>query len=520
MEFDRDLRSIQEARDLMRNAVAAQKQFAEFDQTQVDRICEAMCAACMANAEPLAKMANEETGFGRWEDKVLKNQLGSKIVWDSIKEMKTIGVLAEDPVSKTMDVAVPVGVVVALIPSTNPTSTVMYKTLISLKAGNAIVISPHPGAMNCILATVKVLQDAAKKAGAPDHLIQVVETPSKQSTETLMKHPDTGMILATGGEAMVRAAYSSGNPALGVGPGNGPCFIEKTADIPLAVKRIFDSETFDNGTICASEQSIIVERCSKDAVVAELERQGGYFMTKDESDRVAKFIMRANNTMNPAIVGKDVQRIADMAGISIPAGTRVLLTEHTGIGKDQPYSREKLCPILAFFVVDSWEEACEKALELLHNEGSGHTMCLHSRDERIIREFALKKPVSRVLVNTPGALGGVGATTGLPPALTLGCGSVGGSATSDNVGPMNLINVRRLAYGLLELEDLRSGRTIPSKESEVVRSASGGSPQKPPKAKGSYLANGPAYLGNAAHSVEVTTSQPYNRIIKNGNHTR
>ena len=488
MEFDRDLRSIQEARDLMRNAVAAQKQFAEFDQTQVDRICEAMCAACMANAEPLAKMANEETGFGRWEDKVLKNQLGSKIVWDSIKEMKTIGVLAEDPVSRTMDVAVPVGVVVALIPSTNPTSTVMYKTLISLKAGNAIVISPHPGAMNCILATVKVLQDAAKKA--------------------------------TGGEAMVRAAYSSGNPALGVGPGNGPCFIEKTADIPLAVKQIFDSETFDNGTICASEQSIIVERCSKDAVVAELERQGGYFMTKDESDRVAKFIMRANNTMNPAIVGKDVRRIADMAGITIPAGTRVLLTEHTGIGKDQPYSREKLCPILAFFVVDSWEEACEKALELLHNEGSGHTMCLHSRDERIIREFALKKPVSRVLVNTPGALGGVGATTGLPPALTLGCGSVGGSATSDNVGPMNLINVRRLAYGLLELEDLRSGRTIPSKESEVVRSASGGSPQKPPKAKGSYLANGPAYLGNAAHSVEVTTSQPYNRIIKNGNHTR
>ncbi len=258
MEFDRDLRSIQEARDLMKNAVAAQKQFAEFDQTQVDRICEAMCAACMANAETLAKMANEETGFGRWEDKVLKNQLGSKIVWDSIKDMKTIGVLAEDPVSKTMDVAVPVGVVVALIPSTNPTSTVMYKTLISLKAGNAIVISPHPGAMNCILATVKVLQDAARAAGAPDHLIQVVGTPSKQSTETLMKHPDTGMILATGGEAMVRAAYSSGNPALGVGPGNGPCFIEKTADIPLAVKRIFDSETFDNGTICASMTKFVI----------------------------------------------------------------------------------------------------------------------------------------------------------------------------------------------------------------------------------------------------------------------
>lgn len=511
MEFEKDLRSIQEARDLMKNAVIAQREFAEFDQQQVDRICEAMTEACLRNAEPLAKMAQEETGFGRWEDKVLKNQLGSKIVWDSIKDMKTIGVLSEDSAAKTMDVAVPVGVVVALIPSTNPTSTVMYKTLISLKAGNAIVISPHPGAMNCILSTVRILQDAARGAGAPEHLIQVVETPSKQSTETLMKHPDTGMILATGGEAMVRAAYSSGNPALGVGPGNGPCFIEKSADIPLAVKRIFDSETFDNGTICASEQSIIVENCIKAKVVEELERQGGYFMTKEESDKVAAFIMRANNTMNPAIVGKDVQRIAAMAGIAIPPGTRVLLTEHTGIGKDQPYSREKLCPILAFFAVDTWEEACEKALELLNNEGSGHTMCLHSRDERIIREFALKKPVSRVLVNTPGALGGVGATTGLPPALTLGCGSVGGSATSDNVGPMHLINIRRLAYGLLELDDLRSGKTAATAPEAKPFASAGTSP----KGTGSYLRNGPAYLGNGnSGKVTVTTSQPFNKVIK------
>lgn len=518
MEFDKDLRSIQEARNLMKNAVEAQKRFAEFDQAHVDRICAAMVKACLENAEPLAKMAQEETGFGRWEDKILKNRLGSEIVWNSIKDLKTIGVLSEDSVNKTMEVAVPVGVVVALIPSTNPTSTTMYKSIISLKAGNAIVISPHPGAMNCILSTVRILQKAARSAGAPEHLIQVVETPSRQSTETLMKHRDTGMILATGGEAMVRAAYSSGNPALGVGPGNGPCFIEKSADIPLAVKRIFDSETFDNGTICASEQSIIVERCSKEAVVAELERQGGYFMTKEESDKVAKFMMRANNTMNPAIVGRDAATIADMAGIRIPAGTRVLLTEHTGIGKNQPYSREKLCPILAFFTVDSWEEACEKALELLHNEGSGHTMCLHSKDERIIREFALKKPVSRVLVNTPGALGGVGATTGLQPALTLGCGAVGGSATSDNVGPLNLINIRRLAYGLLELEDLRGGKTS-SVSAGDVRSGSGTSPKKArgtaqPKT-GAYLRNGPAYLGNGnSGGVTVTTSQPFNKVIK------
>lgn len=527
MEFDRDLRSIQEARDLMARAVTAQKQLAELDQAGVDRIVEAMCKACVKNAEPLAKMAQEETGFGRWQDKVLKNLLGSQTVYDSIKDMKTIGVLSEDPTTGVMEVAVPMGVIVALIPSTNPTSTTMYKTLISVKAGNSIVISPHPGAMNAILSTVKVLKDAALAAGAPEHLIQVVTTPSKQSTETLMKHPDTGMILATGGEAMVRAAYSSGNPALGVGPGNGPCFIEKSADIPLAVKRVFDSETFDNGTICASEQSIITERCTKDAVVAEFRRQGGYFMTKEESDRVAKFIMRANNTMNPAIVGKTAETIADMAGIAVPAGTKILLTEHTGIGKDQPYSREKLCPILAFFTVDSWEEACEKALELLNNEGSGHTMCLHSTDERIIREFALKKPVSRVLVNTPGALGGVGVTTGLPPALTLGCGAVGGSATSDNVGPMNLINIRRMARGLTDLRTIRAeaerrtGLTLEAAtEGSGFGTVTGTSPKETPKAKGTYLQHGPAYLGNAAHHIEVTTSQPYNTVMKNGKHSR
>ena len=517
MEFEKDLRSIQEARDLMSRAVTAQKQFAEWDQRQVDALIEAMCKACVKNAEPLARMAAEETGFGRWQDKVLKNLLGSQTIYESIKDMKTIGVLSEDPANKVMEVAVPVGVVVALIPSTNPTSTVMYKTLISLKAGNAIVISPHPGAMNCILATVRVLKDAARAAGAPEGLIGVVETPTKQSTETLMKHPDTGMILATGGEAMVRAAYSSGNPALGVGPGNGPCFIEQTADIPLAVKRIFDSETFDNGTICASEQSIITQACIKERVVAEVERQGGYFMSPEESDKVVKFIMRANNTMNPAIVGKPARYIADMAGISVPAGTKVLLTEHTGIGKDQPYSREKLCPILAFFTVDTWEEACEKALQLLSNEGSGHTLCLHSRDERIIREFALKKPVSRVLVNTPGALGGVGASTGLPPALTLGCGSVGGSATSDNVGPMNLLNIRRMAYGLTELDDIRAaGERLTGLRLEAA--TEGAAPIARTAGtrvtKQSYLRNGPAYLGNGnSGRVEVTTSQPFNKVI-------
>lgn len=456
MEYDKDLRSIQEARDLMKSAKQAQKQLAEYDQQQIDALVKAIADACIAEAEHLAKMAHEETGFGKWQDKVLKNLLGSRIVYDAIKDMKTVGVLKEDPVNKVTEIAVPVGVVVALIPSTNPTSTTMYKTLISLKAGNSIVISPHPNASGCIIETVRIMQEAARKAGAPDNVIQVVTTPTMQSTQELMKHPDTGVILATGGEAMVKSAYSSGNPALGVGPGNGPSFIERTADVPKAVKRILDSQTFDNGTICASEQSIITEACIKDQVIAEMKRQHFYFMNTEETAQVGKFIMRANNTMNPKIVGKCAQSIAKMAGISIPADTLVLVANDQGIGRDHPYSREKLCPILAFFVVNDWEEACDLSIRLLENEGSGHTMTMHTNDPEVVRKFGLRKPVSRVIVNTPGSLGGVGATTGLMPALTLGCGAVGGSATSDNIGPMNLINIRRVAYGLCELEDIRA----------------------------------------------------------------
>ncbi|NLL62713.1 MAG: acetaldehyde dehydrogenase (acetylating) [Ruminococcaceae bacterium] len=454
MEFDKDLRSIQEARNLISNAVVAQKQLAEWDQAKIDKLCKAVTDACVKEAVPLAKMAKDETGFGKWEDKVLKNLLGSKMVYDAIKDMKTVGILNDNKVDKVIEVAVPIGVVVALIPSTNPTSTVMYKVLISLKAGNAIIISPHPNAMNCILSTVKTIQDACRKVGAPENIVQVVMTPTRQATDTLMKHPDTGIILATGGDAMVRAAYSSGNPALGVGPGNGPCYIERTADISLAVKRLIDSKTFDNGTICASEQSIITESAIKEKVVSELKKQHCHFMTKEESEKVSHFIMRANNTMNPQIVGKTALEIADMAGIDVPSDTVILITEHTGIGKKYPYSREKLCPILAFFTVKNWEEACEKAIELLENEGTGHTMVMHTHDEKIIREFGKKKPVSRVLVNTPAALGGVGVTTNLFPSLTLGCGAIGGSATSDNVGPENLFNVRRVAYGTKELEEI------------------------------------------------------------------
>ena len=469
--MDRDLQSIQEVRDLVAKAKAAQAELAEFSQEKIDKICEAIAEAGAKNAERLAKMASEETGFGIWQDKILKNILGSTLTWNAIKDMKTVGIIREDKAKHLMEVAVPMGVVAALIPSTNPTSTVMYKSMISIKAGNSIVISPHPNAKNCILETYKIVAQAAKSAGAPDGIVQCVTIPSPEGTSALLKHKDVGIILATGGEAMVRAAYSSGHPALGVGPGNGPSYIEKSADIKEAVRRIFESKTFDNGTICASEQSIVTEECIKDQVIAEVKRQGGYFLNPEESDKLGRFIMRANGTMNPAIVGRSAKVIAEKVGLSVPEGTRILISPQSTVGKDNPYSREKLCPILAFYVEKDWESACER--------------CIHSQDESVIKEFALKKPVSRLLVNTNGSLGGVGATTGLAPALTLGCGAMGGSATSDNVGPLNLINIKRVAYGIKELADLRGGNPAP--EAPKAGSAQKAAPEPAAEAKGASM---------------------------------
>lgn len=451
--MDRDLLSIQQVRDLLQKAKEAQEKYSRFTQEEVDKVVAAMSFEVRKHSERLAKLANEETGFGKWQDKIIKNKFAAEVVYDSIKDMKTIGILSEK--ENLIEVAVPVGVVAGLIPSTNPTSTVIYKTLISLKAGNAIVISPHPNAKNCIIETVNILKKAAYEAGAPEGLIGVIELPTMEATAELMKHKNTALILATGGEAMVRAAYSSGTPAIGVGPGNGPAYIEKTADVRKAVKRIMDSKTFDNGVICASEQSIIVEPENKIAVMEEFKRQGGYFLTPEQSEKLGRFILRPNGTMNPQIVGKDAQTLAKLAGIEIPAGTRVLLSEQDTVSKTNPYSREKLTTILAFYTAENWEMACELAIKLLMNEGKGHTMILHTENRELVKEFALRKPVSRLLINTPGSLGGIGGTTELAPALTLGCGAVGGSSTSDNVTPMNLLNIRKIGWGVKELDDFR-----------------------------------------------------------------
>ncbi len=453
--YDKDLLSVQEVRDLVEKAKKAQQEFAQKSQEEVDAIVKSVAEAGVRNAKRLAKMAHEETGFGIEADKVIKNVFGSRGVYEAIKDMKTIGVLEVDEEKKTKKIAIPVGIVAGLIPSTNPTSTAFYKSEIALKGGNAIIFSPHPNAKNCIVEAVKVIRTAIAEAGGNEDLVSVITIPTIQATDMLMKHPDVAMILATGGSAMVRAAYSSGTPAIGVGPGNGPAYIEKTADVALAVKRIMDSKTFDNGTICASEQSVMCDCDMEPAVRVEMEKQGAYFLNDEQIAKLGKFILRANGTMNPQIVGKSAQVIADLAEIEIPEGTRVLVAKETGIGFGHPYSNEKLAPILGFYTAENYVEICELAQKILHYEGAGHTFSMHTKDPKIVDYFAARIPASRIMVNTPSALGGIGASTGMLPALTLGCGAIGGSATSENVGPQHLIDVRVVAEGLLEMDEIR-----------------------------------------------------------------
>lgn len=457
--IDKDLLSMQEVRELVEAAKEAQQELARMDQAQVDRIVRAIADAGVRNARRLAQMANEDTGFGIVDDKVIKNIFASRGVYEHIKDMKTIGEISRDDAKRLRTIAVPVGVIAGLIPSTNPTSTALYKAEIAIKAGNAIVFSPHPTALRCILETVKVIRQAVAEAGGNENLVSCITIPTMEATDNLMRHRDVAMILATGGSAMVRAAYSSGTPAIGVGPGNGPAYLEKTCDLPLAVKRILDSKTFDNGTICASEQSIVVERRMEGAVTAELKAQGAYLLDDEEHRLLSKFILRPNGTMNPAIVGKSVETVAKLAGLTrVPPTARVLVARETGVGPGYPYSNEKLGLILAYYVEDSEEAVLRRCVEILEWEGAGHTFAIHTEDADTAKRFAAAVPASRVLVNTPAALGGIGATTCLFPALTLGCGAVGGSSSSNNIGPLDLINIKRVAWGVKELEELRGNR--------------------------------------------------------------
>ncbi len=450
MEFDKDLAARQEARELAKAAQSAQRKLAEMTQQQLDGIVEAVAKAFAREASTLAEMAVSETGFGNAEDKITKNLFASQSVAKAVRGMKTVGVLREVPEQQLWEIGVPMGVIAAIVPSTNPTSTVCYKALIALKSGNAIVFSPHPKAIVCTRKAARIVAEAAEQAGAPKGSVACLSIPVMAGCQELMGAEQVCLILATGGPAMVRAAYSSGKPAIGVGAGNGPVYIHHSADVARAMQSILRSKTFDNGTVCASEQSIIVEKALEEEVRAEGQRQGFYFMNVQEAGQLAKLLFRPTGALNPEIVGKSALRLAELAGFSVPHSVKVLVAREQEAGPTRPYSMEKLCPVLAFFVMDSEEAVLAKSIEVLTHEGSGHTFAMHAGDQGVIRRFAEKIPVSRFLVNTPAALGGIGATTGLFPALTLGCGAAGGSSSSNNISPLDLINIRRVAWGTEE----------------------------------------------------------------------
>lgn len=461
MQFDHDLQSMQEMRNAVKQAKEAQFNYMAFTQEQVDEIVKKAADAAYAKSLYLARMAVEETGMGIVEHKKIKNEVGSKAVFESIKDEKTVGIIREDRVNKVSEIAYPYGVIAGIIPTTNPTSTAIFKALIALKTRNAIVVSPHPRAVKCTVEALKIVNEAAIQAGAPEGLIGWISKPSMSATNELMKHRDINLILATGGGGLVRAAYSSAKPAYGVGPGNVPCYIEKTAKVDQTVRMIIDSKSFDNGTICATEQSIVVDRNIKEMTMRELRNNGAYLLNNHEKAALEKVISPSPGKLNPDIVGQSAVKIAAMASIQVPEETRVLIAEETGVGKNIPFSIEKLSPVFALYTAESYQEAKEICLQLLNLGGRGHSLSIHTNDEAVAKDFALEMPVSRMMVNTLSSIGAVGATTGLMPSLTLGCGSFGGNITSDNVTARHLINIKRMAYGTKEV-------TIPKPASNSI----------------------------------------------------
>jgi acetaldehyde dehydrogenase (acetylating) len=362
--------------------------------------------------------------------------------------MKTVGVIARHEDRKVVEIAEPFGVVAGVVPSTNPTSTAIYKILISLKARCPIVLSPHPSAARCITRVAEVMCEAACKAGAPEGVINWMTTVSLEGTQELMKAREVAVILATGGMGLVRAAYSSGKPAYGVGPGNAPCFIERTANVAKAVEDIITGKTFDYGVLCSSPNSVILDEPIAQEAKREFQKRGGYFLSAAESDLLAKTLVTPQRLPNPKMVGKSAMVVAELAGIKAPDGTRVLIAELAGVGRDYPLSIEKLCPVLSSYIVRDWQEGCERSMQILRYGGMGHTMSIHSENEKVIMEFGLRKPAFRISVNTPSTFGSIGLTTGLDPSMTLGCGGWGGNITSDNISPKHLLNIKRLAWEL------------------------------------------------------------------------
>lgn len=471
---DIDLLSIQEARLLLKSGEQAGLGLAQLDQKQIDAIVEAMAGAVRESAEELARLAVEETGRGKVSDKTIKNLFASTDVYRYILSLKTCGVIAENKDKNVIDIGVPVGLIAAIVPTTNPTSTTIFKILAAIKGRNPIVISPHPQAVKCTVETARIMNEAAIKAGAPEHSIGWMETVTLEGTAELMRHKRTRMILATGGPGLVKAAYSSGKPAFGVGPGNVPAFIEKTADVEKAVKDVIAGKTFDNGLLCSSEQALICDAPVEQEILKELELNKAYIVTEKERALLEKVVVTPEGRLNSDVVGRSPQKISEMAGFSIESDIVCLVVRLQGVGREHPLSMEKLSPILALYVEDGWEAACQRCIDILSFGGLGHTMSIHSNDQEIIMEFGLHKPAYRVCVNTPSTHGSIGLTTGVPPSLTLGCGTPGGNITSDNITPLHLINVRRLAFETRPLTSLsfEQAEEIDPKSSEVKHESS------------------------------------------------
>ena len=448
MPHEQDPAAVEEVRSKVEKAYAAWLTYRHFTQERIDAIVEKIAAAGREHARRLAAMAVEETSYGNADDKVAKNLLAAEWLPRAMRGMKTVGLLREIPEQKVVEYGVPVGVIAAIVPTTNPTSTAIYKVLISLKAGNGIVISPHPHAKKCTCETAEILAKAAVAAGAPEGIIQCLMNPTLEATQALMRNERTAVILATGGHGMVRAAYSSGKPAFGVGPGNVAVLVERSADIPEAIAKVVEGKSFDYGTVCSSEQAVVAEEELRPAITAELRARQAYFCTSEQQEALGKLLVTPNWTINAKCVGQSPAKIAQMAGFSVPAGTTVIVAELDGVGKKYPLSVEKLSPVLALYFVKDHAAALDTCEAVARFGGLGHTSVIYSKDDARIRDFAMRMPTMRVLVNTPAPHGSVGLTTNVFPSMTLGCGAAAGNSTGDNVGPQHLINIKRLAYAV------------------------------------------------------------------------
>ncbi|MFN0108244.1 MAG: aldehyde dehydrogenase family protein [Blastocatellia bacterium] len=472
---DKDLQSIQAARDLVESSHRAQSIVASFDQAKIDSICEAMAVAAQSQSFRLATLAHEETGYGNPTDKNVKNLFAAVDIHNYFKNLRTVGIVRDN--GSVVEIAAPRGVVAAIIPSTNPTSTAIFKILISIKSRNAVVLSPHPSATRCVVETANVMREAGIKAGLPAEAIGCIELTSLEGTESLMKHKLTAVILATGGMGLVRAAYSSGKPAFGVGPGNVPALIERTADVPKAVRDILAGTCFDFGTICASEQAIVVDASVDKQVREQLAAQGAYFLNAAQADQLAKMVVTPNRTLNPKIVGKPATTLAEWAGIGVPPNTRCLIAEAGGVGRDYPLSIEKLSPILAYYVANGLEEGSRLCDEILHYGGMGHTASIHTQNREAALRYGLLMPAARVVVNSPSTHGAIGFSTALAPSMTLGCGSWGGNVTSDNISPLHLMDIKRVAFEVRPVTSAETVQITTAAPSPAVVSTAKPSPQ-------------------------------------------